>query len=77
MGAGSTCARSIDGQELVELRRLANISSDDLLASKDALSKAKELRRDLVVLTDCTPADCMLSLLALRPSAPGTAQEAW
>ena len=57
----------------MELRRWPKISSEDLLASKEALSRAKELRRERVVLTDCAP-DCTLSMLGLCCLLSGTAQ---
>ena len=57
----------------MELRRWPKSSSEDLLASKEALSRAKELLRERVVLTDCAP-DCTLSMLGLCCAPSGTAQ---
>ena len=68
-----TCANSIEERELVELRRWPKSSSEDLLASKEALSNANELLRERVVLTDSAP-DCTLSMLGLCCALSGTAQ---
>ena len=57
----------------MELRRWPKSSSEDLLASKEALSRAKELLRERVALTDCAP-DCTLSMLGLCCALSGTAQ---
>ena len=62
----------MEAREAVELRPWPKRSRDDLLASKEARSSAKELLRDLV-LVDCAPMECVLSMLALCPAQPGTA----
>ena len=71
-----TSASSVEqGREAAESLIRPNLSSDDLLASKEALSTAKELLRDLVVLVDCAPADKVLSMLALCAELYGTATQ--